>query len=83
VLLAALLAPEPRNGAASPPPHSHSFTLSPDLDIQGVTTALTLQHHNGRAEGVSTKAKRKRSSGRCTDAQASPACATAFGHIRD
>jgi hypothetical protein len=29
-----------------------SFTRGLDLDIQAVTAALTLPHHNGRTEGV-------------------------------
>ncbi len=28
-----------------------------DLDIQAVTAALTMPHHNGRTEGVNTRTK--------------------------
>jgi len=38
-------------------PHLHSFTRGLDLDIQAVTAALTLPHHNGRTEGVNNKTK--------------------------
>jgi hypothetical protein len=53
----------------------HSFTRGLDLDIQAATAALTLPHHNGRTEGVNTKTKMIKD--RCTDAPASPCCATA------
>ena len=61
---AALLAPDPGNDArlrqwitdarAADLPHVHSFTRGLDLDIQAVTAALTMPHHNGRTEGVNT-----------------------------
>jgi transposase len=64
---AALLAPDPGNDArlrqwitdarAADLPHLHSFTRGLDLDIQAVTAALTLPHHNGRTEGVNNKTK--------------------------
>jgi transposase len=64
---AALLAPEAGNAArltqwitdtrTADLPHLHSFTRGLDLDIQAVTAALTLPHHNGRTEGVNTKTK--------------------------
>ena len=38
-------------------PVLHSFTRGLDLDIHAVTAALTLPFHNGRTEGVNTKAK--------------------------
>jgi len=38
-------------------PHVHSFTRGLKLDIQAVTVALTMPHHNGRTEGVNTKTK--------------------------
>jgi transposase len=64
---AALLAPSPGNDArlrqwitdarAADLPHVHSFTRGLELDIQAVTAALTMPHHNGRTEGVNTKTK--------------------------
>ena len=64
---AALLTPDPGNGGLLPQwitaaraadlPHLHAFTNGLDLDIQAVTAALTLPHHNGRTEGVNTKTK--------------------------
>jgi transposase len=36
-------------------PHLRSFARGMDLDIEAVTVALTLPHHNGRTEGVNTK----------------------------
>ena len=64
---AALLSPDPGNDArlrqwitdarAADLPCLHSFTRGLDLDIQAVTAALTLPHHNGRTEGVNTKTK--------------------------
>jgi transposase len=64
---AALLAPDPGNDArltqwladalAADLPHVHSFTRGLDLDIQAVTAALTMPHHNGRTEGVNTGTK--------------------------
>jgi transposase len=64
---AALLAPDPGNDAKLQQwiadardvdlPHVHSFTRGLDLDIQAVTAALTMPHHNGRTEGVNTKTK--------------------------
>jgi transposase len=38
-------------------PHVHSFTRGIDQDIDAVTAAITLEHHNGRTEGVNTKTK--------------------------
>jgi transposase len=38
-------------------PHLHSFTRGLDLDIKAATAAVTLQHHNGRTEGVNNKTK--------------------------
>jgi transposase len=38
-------------------PHVHSFARVIDLDIDAVTAAITLTHHNGRTEGVNTKTK--------------------------
>jgi transposase len=64
---AALLVPGPGNDAAlqqwitdaraADLPRLHSFTRGLDLDIQAATAAVTLPHHNGRAEGVNTKTK--------------------------
>ncbi len=64
---AALLRPSPGNQArlqdwicdarACDLPSLHSFTRGLDLDIQAVTAAVTLPHHNGRTEGVNTKTK--------------------------
>jgi len=64
---AALLTPDPGNGGlltqwiitarAADLPHLHAFTNDLDLDIQAVTAALTLPHHNGRTEGVNTRTK--------------------------
>jgi transposase len=64
---AALLAPDLANAGlpqqwittarAADLPHLHAFCNGLDLDIQAVTTALTLPHHNGRTEGVNTKTK--------------------------
>jgi len=36
-------------------PHVHSFTRGLDLDIQAVTAALTMPHHNGRTEESTPK----------------------------
>jgi transposase len=36
-------------------PHVHSFTRGIDQDTDAVTAAITLNHHNGRTEGVNTK----------------------------
>lgn len=38
-------------------PHMHSFARGVDQDIDAVTAAITLDHHNGRTEGVNTKTK--------------------------
>jgi transposase len=38
-------------------PHLHSFTRGINQDINAVTAAITLEHHNGRTEGVNTKTK--------------------------
>jgi transposase len=38
-------------------PHVHSFARGIDQDIDAVTAAITLNHHNGRTEGVNTKTK--------------------------
>ena len=38
-------------------PHVHSFARGIDQDIDAVTAAITLDHHNGRTEGVNTKTK--------------------------
>jgi transposase len=38
-------------------PHVHSFTRGIDQDIDAVAAAITLNHHNGRTEGVNTKTK--------------------------
>jgi transposase len=38
-------------------PHVHSFSRGIDQDIDAVTAAITLDHHNGRTEGVNTKTK--------------------------
>jgi transposase len=38
-------------------PHVHSFVRGIDQDIDAVTAAITLDHHNGRTEGVNTKTK--------------------------
>ena len=38
-------------------PHVHSFARGIDQDIDAVTAAVTLEHHNGRTEGVNTKTK--------------------------
>lgn len=38
-------------------PHVHSFARGVDQDIDAVTAAITLEHHNGRTEGVNTKTK--------------------------
>jgi transposase len=38
-------------------PHVHSFARGIDQDINAVTAAITLTHHNGRTEGVNTKTK--------------------------
>lgn len=38
-------------------PHVHSFTRGIDQDIDAVIAAVTLEHHNGRTEGVNTKTK--------------------------
>ena len=64
---AALLVPDPGNDArlrqwitdarAADLPCLHSFTRGLDLDIRAASAALTLPHHNGRTEGVSTKTK--------------------------
>jgi transposase len=64
---AALLTPHPRNARrlqkwitaarAASLPHVHALTRGLDLDSKAVTAALTLTHHNGRTEGVSTKTK--------------------------
>ena len=43
--------------AACPVPHVHSFTRGIDQDLDAVTAAITLDHHNGRTEGVNTKTK--------------------------
>ena len=64
---ATLLIPHPRNARrlqkwitdarAAALPHIHAFTRGLDLDSHAATAALTLAHHNGRTEGVSTKTK--------------------------
>lgn len=38
-------------------PHVRSFARGIDQDIDAVTAAITLLHHNGRTEGVNTKTK--------------------------
>ena len=38
-------------------PHVHSFARGINQDIDAVTAAITLDHHNGRTEGVNTKTK--------------------------
>lgn len=38
-------------------PHMHSFVRGIEQDIDAVTAAITLEHHNGRTEGVNTKTK--------------------------
>jgi transposase len=38
-------------------PHVHSFARGIHQDIDAVTAAITLTHHNGRTEGVNTKTK--------------------------
>jgi transposase len=38
-------------------PHVHSFARGINQDIDAVTAAITLAHHNGRTEGVNTKTK--------------------------
>jgi hypothetical protein len=38
-------------------PHVHSFARGIAQDIDAVTAAITLDHHNGRTEGVNTKTK--------------------------
>jgi transposase len=38
-------------------PHVHSFVRGIEQDIDAVTAAITLDHHNGRTEGVNTKTK--------------------------
>jgi transposase len=38
-------------------PHVHSFARGIDQDLDAVTAAITLEHHNGRTEGVNTKTK--------------------------
>jgi Transposase len=62
---AALLDPDPGNEEKLQPwitearaadlPQVHSFTRG--LDLEAVTAALTLPHHNGRTEGVNCKTK--------------------------
>jgi transposase len=59
---AAMLDPDPANDGkllqwigearAASLPHLHSFTRGLELDINAATAAVTLQHHNGRTEGV-------------------------------
>ena len=38
-------------------PHVHSFARGIGQDLDAVTAAITLEHHNGRTEGVNTKTK--------------------------
>jgi transposase len=38
-------------------PHIHSFVRGLNQDFDAVSAALTLPHHNGRAEGVNTRTK--------------------------
>lgn len=38
-------------------PHVHSFARGVEQDLDAVTAAITLEHHNGRTEGVNTKTK--------------------------
>jgi hypothetical protein len=38
-------------------PHVHSFARGIDQDADAVIAAVTLEHHNGRTEGVNTKTK--------------------------
>lgn len=38
-------------------PHVHSFARGIEGDIDAVTAAIILDHHNGRTEGVNTKTK--------------------------
>ena len=38
-------------------PHVHSFARGIDQDTDAVIAAVTLDHHNGRTEGVNTKTK--------------------------
>lgn len=62
---AALLAPRKDNPARSAAwitaareadlPHVHSFARDIDQDTDAVIAAVTLEHHNGRTEGVNTK----------------------------
>ena len=64
---AALLTPDAGNDSllctwitaarAADLPHPHAFTRGLDLDIQAATAAVTLPHHNGRAEGVNTRTR--------------------------
>ncbi|QFU92088.1 Transposase [Amycolatopsis sp. YIM 10] len=64
---AALLAPHEENPARlaawttaareADLPQVHSFARGIELDIDAVTAAITLHHHNGRTEGVNTKTK--------------------------
>ncbi len=39
-------------------PHLHSLTNGLEIDRAAVNAGLTLPHHNGRTEGVSTRTKR-------------------------
>lgn len=38
-------------------PHMHSFARGINQDVDAVTAAITLNHHDGRTEGVNTKTK--------------------------
>lgn len=38
-------------------PHVHSFVRGVEQDVDAVTAAITLEHNNGRTEGVNTKTK--------------------------
>jgi transposase len=65
--LAALLVPHQNNPARlaawiaaareTELPHVHSFARGINQDLDAVTTTVTLEHHNGRTEGVNTKTK--------------------------
>ena len=53
----------------------HSFVRGIDQDIDAITAAITLKHHNGRTEGLNTK--QSCSNARCTEEPVSLSCATA------
>jgi transposase len=66
-VFAVLLKPDPSNPArlrgwmhstrGVDLPHVHSFVRGLNQDIDAVSAALTLPHHNGRTEGVNTRTK--------------------------